>query len=367
MKQISAEFAAALGGQHTAVVEVEVTGPDGTGTSLPIIDGSVTLDATSATRGACDLTIVDDGTLGLVPAAAGELLTPYGSELRVRRGVRLAGGDELVSLGIFGVDTVEVADTGDNLELHVTGMDRSARIADAKLESPTQIPKGTLFTDAILQIVSEVMEVLVNFSASYSSNVTPQDLWWEEGTDRWEIVQDLALGVASEIYFDGDGVLTLRSVGQSEPQWTITDGDQGTLIEVSKSWAREGIYNRVIVTGENSSGSQSFRGVATDDDPASPTRYDGPFGRVPRLESYDFIASNNQALQTAQILLDKRLGLAQGVSFSCAVNPALEPDDVVRIIRERAKIDETHVLDSVTIPLAADQPMSGATRLLAST
>ncbi len=57
---------------------------------LPILDGSVTLDANAASRGRCDLTLADDGTLNLVPDAPTSLLAPYGNEIRVERGIEHA-------------------------------------------------------------------------------------------------------------------------------------------------------------------------------------------------------------------------------------------------------------------------------------
>ena len=54
-------------------------------------------------------------------------------------------------------------------------------------------------------------------------------------------------------------------------------------------------------------------------------------------------------------------------------NPALEPSDVVYVKRARAGIgeDETygeaHVIDTLTIPLTADQPITGTTRATLTT
>ncbi len=66
---------------------------------LPIVDGSVSLDANAASRARVDLTLADDGTLDLVPDAPTSLLAPYGNEIKVERGIEYADGTiELVSL-----------------------------------------------------------------------------------------------------------------------------------------------------------------------------------------------------------------------------------------------------------------------------
>lgn len=333
-----------------------------------VTEGSVTLDATAATRGRCDLRIVDDGSLGLIPADPEDLFAPYGNEIQVERGVIYADGtEELVSLGIFRLDEVEVQDTGESLTIAVVGLDRSAVIIDARFEDPYEVAAGTAYTDAIAALLEAAdPDIVLNFAES--ELVTPK-LAAEEGSDRWEFAQSMATSMGMELFFDGDGECVLRPVpGGGLPVATIAEGEDGVLVDVSRRWTRAGAFNRVKATGENTGEAAPARGVATDDNPLSPTYYFGRFGRVPRFYSSPFIVTNAQAESAAEAILAKELGTARTVSFGTVVNPALEPGDVVRITRERIAIDEDHVLDQLTIPLAADGgQMSGATRAMAVT
>jgi Domain of unknown function (DUF5047) len=358
VRPVSEHFAEAIADPHKAAVKATLL----PSLDLPITDGSVRLDATAATRGTLDLTVVDDGTLGLVPSVPSDPLTPYGNLIQAQRGVRyLDNTEELVSLGFFRIDTVDVSDSGDDLELKITAFDRSAQVAEAKFEAPKQIPAGTLFTDAILGLV---WEVLPNVTTDFvdSALVTPFVLAWEEGDDRWAAAQNLALALGCDLYFDGDDVLTLRPSGPSQVQATLSEGAGGVLVSAGRNWNREARPNRIIVTGENS-GEAAVRGVATDTDPDSPTYYYGPYGRVPEFYSLGWVVTTAQAEDVAQTILAKSIGATQAVSFGAVVNPALEPDDVITITRARTGIDQTFVLDSLTIPLSFEESMSGQTRV----
>ena len=137
-------FLAAISGPHEVAVRAVLL-DGGDGTDLPtVVDGSVTLDANAATRGRCDLSIADDGTLGWIPTDSDSDLAPYSNEIRIERGVRYADGTtELVPLGVFRIENTGIDDSGAELAIALSGQDRSARIIDAKFEEPYQIAAGT--------------------------------------------------------------------------------------------------------------------------------------------------------------------------------------------------------------------------------
>lgn len=357
MRGVTAAFTAALAASHKVIVRVDVlTEGVVVETIDDVIDGTVTLDQGAAARGRADLTIV-----GNVPTSPSSLLAPYGNELQIWRGLRLPAGDELVSLGIFRIDDANVDDSGD--QVTIEALDRSARITDARFEAPYQIAAGTNYADAIENTVRAVWPgVAVDLAAT---DLTTPLLLAQEGDDRWTFVQAMATALAWRLYFDGDGILVGRptqSPGAGSPVATLAEGDGGVLLGAARQWNRQGAYNRVIATGENTGESVPARGVATDDNPDSPTYYYGQFGQVPRFYTSPFITTDEQAQSAAQSILVKELGTTQAISFGTIVNPALEPDDVVRITRARTGVDEDFILDSLTIPLTAEAAMVGRTR-----
>lgn len=368
MRDVSTTFAAAIGLSHDLATEVTVLRDgDELLTIASAIDGGVTLDATAATRGRLDLTIVDDGTLGLVPLLASDPLAPYGNELHVKRGIILAGTPELVGLGVFRIDDLTVDDTPAGLQLRVAGQDRSARIIDARFEDPYQVAAATNYTTAISDVLLAAWPSMP-YSFTATTSTTPA-LVAAEGDDRWKFAQDMAASIGMTLYFDGDGTCILRPVTSvsNTPVATFAEGVDGVLLTVSRKWTRQGAFNRVIATGENTGQGTPSRGVATDDNPLSPTYYFGPFGKVPRFYVSPFITTDAQASSAAAAILSRELGTTQQLSLGAIVNPALEPDDVITVTREISGVGENNTLDSITIPLSAEGQMSASTRATVST
>jgi hypothetical protein len=356
MRPHSRVFADAIARSHRLATSAMVNGKD-----VLIIDGTVTLDSSAAVRGRCDVTVADDGSLGLVPDSPSSLLAPYGNEIALARGLFYPDGStELVGLGVFGIQSAEVTDSTEGMQIRIAGLDRSARIIDARFEAPYQITAGTNYAIAIANTLHQAWgDLPINFA---STDLRTPTLIAQEGDDRWEFCQQMATAISMSLYFDGDGVCVLTPITSTDPVATISEGKDGVLLEADRNWTREGTYNRVIATGENTGETMPVRGVATDDDPFSPTYYFGPFGRVPRFYSSPFITTVSQANAAAQSILQNELGTTEQVNFGSLVLPYLEPGDVLRITRQRAGIDEEHMLTSLTIPLSAAASMSGQTR-----
>lgn len=365
---VSTRMIETLSATHRTVVLIELLDPF---SGLPTqqittaSSGSVTLDAGAAIRGRLELEIVDDGTRDLIPRTMFDRMTPYGTELRVSRGVRFPDGTaEAVMLGVFRVREVNVEDAGSELSMRVTGLDRFTRFTDARIERSTVIADGTNRIDAILQLAREVWPDVP--TRMPTTGITMGQTIIERGEDRGEVMRDIATGAGMELFFDGSGTLTAQPVALSTDalRWTIQDGEGGTLVSASRDWDVERVYNKVIVSGEAIDDTPPFTAEAADLNPDSPTYYYGPFGRRPRFYVSGMINSQPSADATAQSILAKAVGTSQRVEFGALVNPALEPGSIVRVVRDRIGLAEKHTLDTVTIPLDATSPMSGSTRVV---
>jgi hypothetical protein len=366
VRSVSAAFETAILTSHTLAVSAEVIAADGTETSLPIVEGTVTLDQRAAVRGRCDLMLADDGTLGFIPDDGGDLLAPYGNEVRVSRGITFPDGTtELVSLGVFRIQEALVDDGPEGLTVRIAGLDRAQRFVDARFEEPYQVAAGTNYATAIESVLTDAWpDVPTSFQAT---SLTTPTLVVQEGDDRWAFAQAMARSLGMALYFDGDGTAVLTPDVLSSPVIELAEGAGGVLLLASRQWTREGTFNRVIATGENTGETAPARGVATDDNPLSPTYYFGPFGKVPNFYPSPFITTDAQAEAAAQSILDREIGTTESVGFGALVLPHLEPGDTATITRERSGIDEDHVIDSLTIPLSASEGMSGQTRARAVT
>jgi hypothetical protein len=326
-----------------------------------LTDGSVTLDAKAASRGRFTLSVVDDGSLGLVPINATSLLSQYGNEVRIRRGLTLPDGTvEAPSIAVCRIDQYTVQATPGSNVITISGLDRSGRIMDARFEEPVQIAAGTNVETAILAVIAPGFPAVESVMPGVT--FTTPLLTAAEGDDRWKLAQDIATACGLELFFDGDGRLRLQPLPAGNAVAALVEGAGGVLLTAEKTGTREGTFNRWIVTGENTGESAPVRGVATDTNPLSPTYYDGPFGRKPGFFVSQFVTTAAQALAAATTMLARQMGTTQTVNFGAVVDPSLEPGDVVRITRASAGIDEDHTIETVTIPLTADQEMAGSTR-----
>ena len=89
--------------------------------------------------------------------------------------------------------------------------------------------------------------------------------------------------------------------------------------------------------------------VVTDNNPQSKTYWGGPFGHVPKFYSNPNFTTKAQCTATATNMLAEATAENCNLDFTMLPNPALEPGDIVELVRLDGKI-ENHVVDAMTIP-----------------
>lgn len=355
MREASAAFAAAVTKSHTLATRVDILlDRETVAEGIPVTAGKITYDRNAARYARATLTVADPQRL----TRRTDILSPYGYEARLLRGIMLPDGPELLPLGVFPIQTSEI--DGVTIISTITTQDRSRTVSDARFEEDYQIAPGTNYADAIRDMIAAGVPGLEYLFDDTTFN-TPR-LTFAAQSDRWTAAQTMAKSIGREILFDGDGRCTMRPepTFASEPVATITEGTNLTAVDMALD--RDTAYNRVIATSSNASTGEVFRGVATDDDPRSPTWYEGPFGRKPRFFSSEFIASDEQAATAAASILAANIGVSQSVNFGAVPDPRLECSDVVRITRAALGIDALHIIDTLNIGLGPADPMTGTTR-----
>lgn len=370
MRAVSASFLSSIRGSHDAVFRARVcttfqVGTDPAGVEISVLGGNVKSSASADIRSTLELT-----TSEAWPRLPSDLITPYGNEIYVERGIAYGNGrTEWVGLGYFRIETPEQDEVPDGV-ITLSGSDRMAGIRDARFLAPRQFPALMARGDMVNLLIREVYpdalvvwddEVLA--AGSIGRTIITED-------DRLGCLQDLLTSVASVGYFDHRGVFVVKPAPTvtGAPVFDVDAGTGGVLVSMSRSLTREGIYNVVVATGEAGDTAAPARGVVANLDPRSATYYYGRFGPVPMFYSSPFLTTNAQAVQAAKALLRRQLGLPYQVDLTAIPNPALEPGDVVRVryprrSRSRSLLTEPHLLDEVTIPLDAASPVALKTRL----
>lgn len=366
MRPVSDAFLRTLSGSHRLFARARVCvayqeGVAPTGTEVPIIDGDVRADASGDVRSTLSLTTsgVDQW-----PHDPTDLLAPYGNELFVERGINYGNGTvEVVSLGYFRINRTD-QDDGPNGSIQLTASDRMAAIIDARLPFPVQFDAGTTVEDVFDQLVHDVYPdatIEYDFTASGSTLDTAHIA--EE--DRFGFLRDLAKSRGKIMFWDYRGVLRVESPPDpSTPVYAIDAGRGGTLVRLARTLSRQGVYNGVVARGDQPTDDVQPIALVVDNNPSSPTYWNGRFGKVPRFYHSSFITTNAQATSAATSILQRAVGLPYSINLDAVPNPALEPYDPIRItMPDRTDV---HVIDSLNIPLTALSTMTGTTRQLLS-
>lgn len=361
MRPVSDRFLRTLRGSHTVVTRVRLItsyqeGTNPTGVDLDVTDGDVLADAKADIRQTVDLTVAEDW---------GPLLTPYGNEIHVARGLLYGNGQtELVSLGYFQMGTVEQPKAPRGL-INLAGRDRMGRIVDGRLPAPVQFTAATTVGAAITALVSPIYPTAtIVYDDSTASLPLGRSVLVEE--DRYGGLKNIATSFGKVAYWDYRGrLMIVTPPDPSEPVWDINAGAYGVLIEHSRSLTNENVYNGVVVTGEGTGDIPPVRALVVNNDPASPTYWFGTFGQVPKFYSSPLITTVLQATSTGEKILLGELGLPYAVDFRAVPNVALEVTDPVWITNSTGS--EIHILDTLRFPITNRNPMVGTSRTLTDT
>jgi hypothetical protein len=345
---------------HRVISWIDVIAPDQEVVQLPAIDGQVDADRTAAFRRKLSAQCIDPTGL-ITPRNQGEVLTPYGTELRAYRGIRYSESEddyEVCPLGVFRLSRSSITDNNAGSPvITLEAFDRSRTISRNKFKVPYVIAANTSLMTA-LQEIAKMTFPDCEFDVITSSLTATAPQLYEAGADPWEAISKLARSMGCEAYFDVDGrlaVLPPHDVNAlTAPDFTYIEGEGNIALDMSREYSDEGVFNGYIVTGE-SVGDQlpPVRGEAWDENPTSPTYRFGPYGEVPGFITDSNAKTQEQCQAIAQAQLALTLGATSRLNMTGIVNPSYECSDVVQVKREKAKVDGLYVVDAFSVPLRA--------------
>jgi hypothetical protein len=292
-----------------------------------------------------------------------------------------ASNDELVSLGLFTINDTDITvsggttggssggggggdgvtgtgggNTGGGLSIQISGVDLSRSISRNSWEDVYFVPSGTNYADAIQDIIEDRLPgTQYNFAST--EHTTPKLIFgMSMDSDPWQDAQDLATAIGMELFFDAQGVCTLREVpdpGTGQSVWTFSDGANPTIASVTRSLTDQTVYNYITAYGESVDNAVPVSAVSFDDNPNSPTYYLGDYGKVPTSFTSPEITTVEQAQAAADALLNLSIGAAENVELSVVPMPAIEPGDVVTLTIGTVKVTGTFMVNDIETPLSA--------------
>lgn len=285
------------------------------------------------------------------------VVSPLGARVLIRTGI---GSLSMVPVFEGRIDSVPDDQSG-NVQVECIG--RGQDVEDARFEVPFAVPVGA-------SLLTTLKSLLLGgtYMGSVEVEGAVQDrpssvLVYEE--DRGFACDDIARTL-QVIWAEGRaGQFRIfnnpfAAVSQPPAAAILRDGVNGTIVTINRTTSRTLVKNSVTVVVERTDGSAPIRVTARDNTPTSPTYWLGPFGQQNLIVKTQAPITQPVAASLAQRLLNQSLALARSWTITTPHYPLLDPGDVV-IVWWNNEVT-AQVIESITYPLAAGQPMYLSTR-----
>jgi hypothetical protein len=352
MYEVSDRFLQAVAASHEVVSRVEVWRDDVYVQDLAVTGGTVTVDESSKVRRTLSLRSSD---IDLDPRTAEDLLSPFGTDLRVYTGVRFTEGDEeVVPVGVFPIQTA--GRDGWLADLGLQADDRSRTIADSRLLKPYTPASGTSALDAIASLAQAVIPSVEVYDLTADLRVTRARLGsvtYER--ERWDAIEAIASGLGCEAFFDVEGRLIVREVPEvladSSSVWTVASGtDDAVMLDISTSLSADKVYNAVVASSAGEADAPVITAIVYQE--SGPLRW-RPGVQRPRFYASPLIKTIEDAVAAGRAILARSLVYSQGVGLEALPNPALDVGDVVTVVHPDG-LTEQRVVSRIDVPLSLD-------------
>ena len=325
---------------------------------VPVKAGSVTWTTSQQVQGTLSLTVPRIGAAGQnedsrdwTPLTPDSPLAAMGQVLHVQVTVTsLVSTDRWdIPLGRFLITQWEVGAT----DIRITGKSMFQHLEDDRLTSPTAPYSGGTLASELRRLVGGHMGVIV--SDALTNRPCPSMSW---GESRIDAVYEIADAWPARLREGPDGVLYVLPpipAITERPETTLTDGEAGTVIGVTRQGSRAGIFNRIVARGQEQDDAGQPRFQAIVDQTTGPLRTSGPYGVITKFFSSPLITSKAAAFDSAATMLATSVRQKTTVPVTHAPNPTLTLDTPVELITANidgaATITQWGIVTSTEIPL----------------
>lgn len=361
MISASADYLAALRHSHEAVIRVTAYEGGVEVGDLNVVDLALDIDGSNNVQRSADITVAVDplktesrDTLESITTGKGSVVITHS----IKYGEIVVGSPVVLA-------TLRV----DEMEWGLSKATRTLRCYDRTLllqeyGLPTARPLNDTYVNLISTLVGETISgETVTVDPSIDTALTPSPgKSFNRGSDRLAKIQELADAVGAWLICEPDGSFSLKPAPgtdatlDQEVQWAFSQGTDGVLVDATSVFSRREQYNAIGLefTPADDAGEWSGYIFLWDNDPTSPTYFDGDFGRKPIyfVEEYDHLPSVSEAEKVARRKLYEHSGLTRAISVESIYNPLLLPGDKVTIdVPSPAGgfSAETHFIDRVSL------------------
>lgn len=344
---------------HTALFRADVVRADQKLAELVVTGGDVTTEDGIAIQGSTSFTLVDpDGSMTVTEAT--DLLSPYGTEIKLWRGIGTGAedpDDDLIPQGVFRITKYGIRDAASGgIETQIVGYDRALR-CEGSLDHDYPIQAGIAYETALVRMLLEKQPGLT--FRMVETDLTTRGMLLPKSKNVWTEARRIARSFGCRLRFDRNGICVLEPVAVKASGtfvWEFIEGDNADFWDIDRSLYTDDLANVVVI---ESSVRQGIEGRAADMDPKSPTYSQGLYGEVVYSESSELVVTQTQANAAAAGILADKLGASEDVTFSAVPNPALDIGDTVEVTRESLGIEQRQmIVRKVVLPMTATDPMT---------
>jgi hypothetical protein len=276
------------------------------------------------------------------------------SRVQVWIGTWMGDFSMMIPVGVFRVDSIDRT----NAEtINIAGSSLEEYISDDKWTETGELSAGSPIIQTIQTIVHDAVPGTVVFDihpeAAARDTSLAAALPYEVGDTKWDAVESLAFDLMCDVYCDPTGKFRIYPRPEPDdpkPVLALTQGPGGVMMVQDVAVTRDETYNGWVAMGESTSSTAPQSAIVLDDDPASPTRWGGPFGKRLGVYRSKLLDTKDKCRNKAELLLTESKALTRTLNLSAVPNPALEPDDVVEVHMVDGTV-ETHMIVGMEIPL----------------
>jgi len=332
--QVAAEIAGTTIGDRLIVTAWRggnlVAGP------LNLVAWTMDWDATRSVQGQATFTIADPDGL-LAPWALTDPLAPAGTRLHVEYELGISG--TRIPLGVWRIRKADPQETwrtyrhGDQRlriigggQITLTADEETCSLLMDRLDPGARVPKENRPLSEVAYLASEYLATSLAPGVT-DTKAIPPSLVYEE--DRLGAIEDLLQIAGCAHRMTGEGNLEILPEIGTNTGWIIDGGEEGALINLTRSLSDEGLYNAAISTGTGPDQTPLLgRAYLT----SGPLTRGGPFGTVPIF--HQGIATDQPGItRDAETLLSNRQTKGEvELQIECLAHPAIQPHDLVTIV-----------------------------------
>lgn len=330
-----------------------------------LIDGSISIDATSDIRRTCNVSLVVDDF--------SELVSP-GGQLWIDKFIKVYVGIDnprnnyqtvWTNMGIFLINNPDCVYNATTRTVTFEGLDLMAKLTGRRNgqlpATATVVPAGSNIANVVKDTITQ-LGGFTNYIIADAGYTVPYDIKKDMGSTIYDLLVELRdLYSNWEMYFDVDGVFHWQEIpsGQNEPVViNFNELAQPLVISDNINVDFENVKNNIIVYGRLLDSGEQIMYTVSDNNPESPFNISS-IGQINYIVDDEQIYTNDLARQRAnyELFLHARMN----DSITMEVVPIYWLNDVnVKIAYTNLTngIDGEYLIKTLSIPLGVSSSMS---------